>query len=154
MSLREPYLGSGVAWQNTAAKMLTCRASLPVVTAIVAVFVESKKPSRNEALALMCLTGGVCITIFEGKAMGNLSGLALAIAGREDLLLAALSISCMEALASKVTFSFVIQAPGHSEQLHCGGLRSSNTADRNWTCRCPVRSWHDEHGRQGAIGEA
>ena len=52
---------------------------------MVAIFVESKMPSRNEALALLLLTGGVCITIFEGNAMGNLTGLALAIAGRQLL---------------------------------------------------------------------
>ena len=61
-----------------------CRASLPVVTALVAVFVESKTPSRNEALSLLLLTGGVCITIFEGNAMGNLSGLSLAFAGMQQ----------------------------------------------------------------------
>lgn len=44
-------------------------------------FVESKVPTRHEVLALLLLTGGVCITIFEGNAMGNLSGLGLAIAG-------------------------------------------------------------------------
>lgn len=57
------------------------RAGLPVVTAVVAMFVESKVPTRHEVLALLLLTGGVCITIFEGNAMGNLSGLGLAIAG-------------------------------------------------------------------------
>ena len=52
-----------------------------MVTALVAVFVEGKIPSRHESVALLFLTGGVCLTIFEGNALGNLTGLALAIAG-------------------------------------------------------------------------
>ena len=60
------------------------RASLPVVTAVVAVFVEAKRPSRHETWALVLLTAGVCLTVFEGNAAGNAVGLALAVAGTRE----------------------------------------------------------------------
>ena len=62
-----------------------CRASLPVVTAIVAVFVESKRPTKNETWALVLLTLGVCVTVFEGNVPGNAVGLSLAVAGAYSL---------------------------------------------------------------------
>lgn len=57
------------------------RASLPVVTAAFAAVVKKKVPSRHEGLALILLTGGVCLTISEGTAKGNVEGLLLAIGG-------------------------------------------------------------------------
>ena len=57
------------------------RASLPVVTAMVAVVVEGKRPGRHETWALVMLTAGVCLTVFEGNAAGNAVGLVLACAG-------------------------------------------------------------------------
>ena len=58
------------------------RASLPVVTAIVAVLVERKIPSRSECWALILLTMGVGTTVYEGKAMGSGFGLMLCCVGR------------------------------------------------------------------------
>ena len=51
------------------------------MTAIVAVFVESKRPTKNETWALVLLTLGVCVTVFEGNVPGNAVGLSLAVAG-------------------------------------------------------------------------
>ena len=64
-------------------ELLTCcfRASLPVVTAAVAVLVEKKVPSREECGALVLLTLGVTVTVFEGKATGSGSGLMLCVLG-------------------------------------------------------------------------
>lgn len=59
-----------------------CRASLPVVTAAVAVLVEKKVPSREECGALILLTMGVTVTVFEGKATGSGAGLFLCVAGQ------------------------------------------------------------------------
>ena len=60
---------------------ICCRASLPVVTAAVAVLVEKKVPSREECGALILLTMGVTVTVFEGKATGSGAGLFLCVAG-------------------------------------------------------------------------
>ncbi len=60
---------------------LFCRASLPVVTAAVAVLVEKKVPTRGECGALIMLTMGVTVTVFEGKATGSGAGLMLCVAG-------------------------------------------------------------------------
>ncbi|KAK9807025.1 hypothetical protein WJX72_010960 [[Myrmecia] bisecta] len=57
------------------------RASLPVVTAAAAVLVERKVPTRGELLALLLLTCGVVVAIFEGQASGNGFGIALCVAG-------------------------------------------------------------------------
>lgn len=60
---------------------ISLRASLPVVTAAVAVLVEKKIPSRSECMALILLTMGVCTTLYEGKALGSGAGLVLCCAG-------------------------------------------------------------------------
>ncbi|BDA45945.1 probable sugar phosphate/phosphate translocator At1g12500 [Coccomyxa sp. Obi] len=57
------------------------RASMPVVVAAVAVFVERKVPTRTESVALLLLTAGVIVSIFEGKASGNTAGISLSITG-------------------------------------------------------------------------
>jgi hypothetical protein len=52
-----------------------------VVTAAVAVLVEKKVPTRGECGALIMLTMGVTVTVFEGKATGSGAGLMLCVAG-------------------------------------------------------------------------
>ena len=52
-----------------------------MVTAAVAVLVEKKVPSREECGALVLLTMGVTVTVFEGKATGSGSGLMLCVLG-------------------------------------------------------------------------
>ena len=54
---------------------------MPVVVAAVAVFVERKVPSRMEGAALLLLTSGVIIAVFEGKASGNSLGICLSVTG-------------------------------------------------------------------------
>ncbi len=54
---------------------------MPVVVAAVAVFVERKVPTRTELVALLLLTAGVIVSIFEGKASGNTLGISLSITG-------------------------------------------------------------------------
>jgi drug/metabolite transporter (DMT)-like permease len=54
---------------------------MPVVVAAVAVFVEKKVPSTVELVALVTLTVGVIISVFEGKASGNTFGISLSITG-------------------------------------------------------------------------
>lgn len=54
---------------------------MPVVVAAVAVFVEKKVPTRIELIALLTLTSGVIISVFEGKASGNTFGISLSITG-------------------------------------------------------------------------
>ena len=58
---------------------------MPVVTAAVAVLVEKKVPSREECGALILLTMGVTVTVFEGKATGSGAGLFLCVAGELQL---------------------------------------------------------------------
>ncbi|MEW5301979.1 MAG: hypothetical protein WDW38_008612 [Sanguina aurantia] len=43
------------------------RASIPVVTAVGAVFIEHKTPSRREFMSLLLLTGGVAVAVWEGS---------------------------------------------------------------------------------------
>ena len=59
------------------------RASMPVVVAAVAVFVERKVPTRTELVALLLLTAGVIVSVFEGKASGNTFGIAISITGAQ-----------------------------------------------------------------------
>ncbi len=54
---------------------------MPVVVAAVAVFVERKVPTRTELVALLMLTAGVIVSVFEGKAGGNTFGITLSITG-------------------------------------------------------------------------
>ena len=52
----------------------------------MAVLVEKKVPTRAECGALILLTMGVTVTVFEGKATGSSTGLMLCVAGRVFLL--------------------------------------------------------------------
>ena len=56
---------------------------MPVVVAAVAVFVERKVPTRTELVALLLLTAGVIVSVFEGKASGNTFGIAISITGAQ-----------------------------------------------------------------------
>jgi len=50
------------------------------MTALLAVAVERKVPTRREAAALLVLCGGVMLTVWEGLA-GSAAGIALCLAG-------------------------------------------------------------------------
>ncbi|KAK9821748.1 hypothetical protein WJX81_002035 [Elliptochloris bilobata] len=56
------------------------RSSIPVMTALLAVVVESKVPTRFEAAALVVLCAGVMLTVWEGLA-GSAVGILLCLAG-------------------------------------------------------------------------
>lgn len=57
------------------------RASLPVVTAILAVVVEGKDLRTDEFLALLLLTAGTMLTIYEGSMHGEAHGIAICLVG-------------------------------------------------------------------------
>ncbi|KAK9906462.1 hypothetical protein WJX75_002209 [Coccomyxa subellipsoidea] len=57
------------------------RASIPVITAIVAVVVEHQIPGKGEAAGLLVLTGGVMLSVYEGTAVGSPSAIVCCIAG-------------------------------------------------------------------------
>mmetsp|Transcript_27647 Transcript_27647/g.65652 ORF Transcript_27647/g.65652 Transcript_27647/m.65652 type:complete len:373 (-) Transcript_27647:81-1199(-) len=57
------------------------RASLPVMTAILAVFVESKTFYRDEFISLCLLAMGVMMTVYEGSIHGSVFGVAVCLVG-------------------------------------------------------------------------
>ncbi len=56
------------------------RSAIPVVTALLAVAIEKKVPTRTEGVALMVLVSGVMVAVWEGAA-GSLRGILVCIAG-------------------------------------------------------------------------
>ena len=48
-------------------------------TAVLAVFIEKKTPTQEELTALIVLTLGVMVTVWEGSATGSITGIMLAI---------------------------------------------------------------------------
>jgi hypothetical protein len=61
----------------------TPRAAIPVVTCVLAIVIESRIPSRQEATALMVLTGGVMIAVWQGTVAGKPYAIMLCIAGAQ-----------------------------------------------------------------------
>lgn len=58
-----------------------CRSAIPVCTAILAIFIERKVPSREEAVGLVVLTAGVMVAVWEGTVSGSVTGLVLCCTG-------------------------------------------------------------------------
>ena len=58
-----------------------CRSAIPVCTAILAIFIERKVPSREEAIGLVVLTAGVMVAVWEGTVSGSVTGLVLCCTG-------------------------------------------------------------------------
>ncbi|KAK9832050.1 hypothetical protein WJX81_002190 [Elliptochloris bilobata] len=56
------------------------RSSLPVVTAVLAVFIDNRYPSRSEFVSLTVLSAGVMLAVWEGTVAGSPSGIMLCIA--------------------------------------------------------------------------
>jgi len=56
------------------------RSAIPVVTCTLAIFVESKIPTGQEATALTMLTVGVMIAVWQNSVSGKISGVVLCIA--------------------------------------------------------------------------
>lgn len=57
------------------------RSSIPVVTCIMAIFVEGTWPSHKEFLSLVVLTGGVMIAVWQGAVFGNPRGIMFCLYG-------------------------------------------------------------------------
>ncbi|GIL72975.1 hypothetical protein Vretimale_4622 [Volvox reticuliferus] len=58
------------------------RASIPVFTALGAIMIENRPPSRQEFLSLLVLVGGVSIAVYEGSATKtSFTGVVLCIIG-------------------------------------------------------------------------
>eukprot|EP00889_Picochlorum_renovo_P008949 jgi/Picre1/35979/NNA_003436.t1 len=55
------------------------RSSLPVVTSILAVFIEKKMPTVHEAISLCILSVGVMIAVWQGAIAGEPKGILLCI---------------------------------------------------------------------------
>ncbi len=69
-------------------ELLTChqvslcyRSAIPVCTAVLAVFIEKKVPTGEEATGLIVLTLGVMVAVWEGSVSGSVTGLVLCCAG-------------------------------------------------------------------------
>ena len=60
---------------------VSCRSATPVCTATLAVFIEKKVPTGEEAAGLILLTLGVMLTVWEGTVSGSVTGLLLCCAG-------------------------------------------------------------------------
>lgn len=60
---------------------LNRRSSIPVVTCVLAILVESRYPSRQEASALVILSVGVMIAVWQGTVTGSPNAIAFSIAG-------------------------------------------------------------------------
>ena len=73
---------------HASSELLTChqvslcyRSAIPVCTAVLAVFIEKKVPTGEEATGLIVLTLGVMVAVWEGSVSGSVTGLALCCAG-------------------------------------------------------------------------
>ena len=58
-----------------------CRSAIPVVTCLLAIGVESKWPTRTELTALVTLTVGVMLAVWQGALFGKPYAIAFCIAG-------------------------------------------------------------------------
>lgn len=62
-------------------KLGKCRSAIPVCTAVMAIFIEHRVPSREEATGLVVLTAGVMVAVWEGSVSGSATGLLLCCTG-------------------------------------------------------------------------
>ena len=60
--------------------VIACRSAIPVITAVLAVVIEQKVPTRAESMGLLVLTSGVMLAVYEG-AGGTPRGIMICIAG-------------------------------------------------------------------------
>lgn len=61
--------------------LLLCRSAIPVVTCVLAVVVESRWPSKQEAIALITLTSGVMLAVWQGTVTGKPYAIIFCITG-------------------------------------------------------------------------
>ena len=57
------------------------RSAIPVVTCTLAIIVEGKIPTRQEATALIILTSGVMMAVWQGSVTGKPYAIALCVVG-------------------------------------------------------------------------
>jgi len=81
------FMAANISLNNVSLMLITLslnqviRSSIPVCTATTAVLIEHRIPSLVEATALVILSLGVMMAIFEGVASANVSGIALCCLG-------------------------------------------------------------------------
>ncbi|KAK9816692.1 hypothetical protein WJX72_003780 [[Myrmecia] bisecta] len=81
------FLALNISLNNTSLVLISLslnqiiRSSIPVITAALAVFIESKVPSRAELGSLVVLTLGVMIAVFEGTVSGSVAGVMVCLSG-------------------------------------------------------------------------
>jgi drug/metabolite transporter (DMT)-like permease len=76
------------------------RASIPVFTCLLAIVVESRRPTQSEAVSLLVLTAGVMVAVWEGTVAGSPRAVALCLAGTVSN--AAMMTTSGKVLAEKV----------------------------------------------------
>lgn len=59
---------------------IACRSAIPVITAVLAIAIEQKVPTKAESMGLMVLTSGVMLAVYEGSG-GTPRGIIICIAG-------------------------------------------------------------------------
>lgn len=57
------------------------RSAIPVLTALLAIGIEKKVPTKLEGFSLLVLTSGVMMAVWDGAA-GSLKGIIICIAGQ------------------------------------------------------------------------
>lgn len=60
---------------------LHCRSAIPVVTCLLAIAVESRYPSQQELAALVMLTFGVMLAVWQGTVAGKPYAIMFCLAG-------------------------------------------------------------------------
>ncbi|KAL3130623.1 hypothetical protein ABBQ38_008017 [Trebouxia sp. C0009 RCD-2024] len=81
------YMAANVSLNNLSLVLITLslnqviRSAIPVCTATLAIFIENKVPTGEEALGLVVLTLGVMVAVWEGSVSGSVTGLLLCCAG-------------------------------------------------------------------------
>ncbi|KAL0054475.1 hypothetical protein WJX82_009428 [Trebouxia sp. C0006] len=81
------YMAANISLNNLSLVLITLslnqviRSSIPVCAAVSAVVIEKKVPSATEATALLVLTAGVMMAVFEGSVTGSTAGILLCICG-------------------------------------------------------------------------
>ncbi|DBA98259.1 hypothetical protein WJX77_011419 [Trebouxia sp. C0004] len=81
------YMAANISLNNLSLVLITLslnqviRSSIPVCAAVSAVVIEKKIPSATEATALLVLTAGVMMAVFEGSVMGSNAGILFCVCG-------------------------------------------------------------------------
>ena len=63
-----------------ACAIMACRSAIPVITALLAIFIERQMPTKAETVGLVVLTSGVMLSVYEGSG-GTSRGILICMAG-------------------------------------------------------------------------